>query len=96
LWEELERYERGQSQVGQFLGEEQLIAEIERHVQSVWSWCDDDAEVGLAKSEGLRDIGCLFVGQPQPKHHQLQDEADLRDDIAARQYHERIEDTTAQ
>jgi hypothetical protein len=93
---ELGRYVLGQSQVDQFLGEEQLIAETERHVQSVLSWCDGDAEEGLAKFEGLRDIVSLFVGQPQPKHRQLQDEAELRDDIATRQYHERIEDTTVQ
>ena len=87
---------RDQSQVGQFLDEEQLIAVTESHAQSGYSWSDGDEEVVLAKSEDLREIVCLFVDQPQPKHRQHQDEVDLRDDTTVHQYHGRIEDTTVQ
>ena len=86
----------GQFQVDQFLGGEQLIAEIEMHVESAWSWCDGDVKVVLVKSEDRRETVRLFVGQRQPKHFQHQDEVDLRDDIVAHQYHGRIEDTIAQ
>lgn len=96
LWVELGRCARGRVGVDQFLDEGQLVAETATHVQLECSWCGDNGEVALAKSEDLRDSACLFVGQLQPKHCQHQDETDLKDGIAARQCHERTRDIAAQ
>lgn len=44
---------RGQVQVGRFLDEGQSIAETAVHAELECSWCGDDGEVALAKSEDL-------------------------------------------